>query len=48
MEFIKPYYKNPIKWIFRERRDVFMNKNLPRENVNEFYNRAKVVVKYTS
>lgn len=40
----KPYYKNPIKWLFRERRDVFMNKNLPREKVNEFYNRAKLVL----
>lgn len=40
----KPYYKNPIKWLFREKRDVFMNKNISREKVNELYNRAKLVL----
>lgn len=38
----KPIYKNPLKWLFRERRDIFMNKNIPPSEVNRLYNRAKV------
>lgn len=40
----KPIYKNPVKWLFRERRDIFMNKNIPPEEVNKLYNRAKVCI----
>ncbi|MDR3705524.1 MAG: glycosyltransferase [Paludibacteraceae bacterium] len=40
----KPYYKNPLKCLFRERRDIYMNKNVPRQGVNLLYNRAKVVL----
>lgn len=40
----KPYYKNPVKWLLREHRDIYTNKNLPREEVNLLYNRARVVL----
>lgn len=40
----KPYYKNLLKWLFRERRDIYMNKNVPREMVNLLYNRAHIVL----
>jgi spore maturation protein CgeB len=40
----KPYYKNVIKWLFREKRNIYMNKNIPREEVNLYYNRAKIVL----
>lgn len=40
----KPWYKNPIKTLLRERRDIYTNHNLPSRDVNELYNRAKVVV----
>ncbi|MBQ9584185.1 MAG: glycosyltransferase [Bacteroidales bacterium] len=40
----KPWYKNPVKALLRERRDVFTNCNLPPEEVNVLYNRARVVL----
>jgi len=40
----KPYYKNLLKWLFRERRDIYMNKNAPCREVNLLYNRARVVL----
>ncbi|MDL2207997.1 glycosyltransferase [Parabacteroides sp. OttesenSCG-928-O15] len=38
----KPIYKNPIKWLFREKRAIYKNKNIPPEEVNGLYNRAKI------
>lgn len=40
----KPWYKNPLKALFRERRDIFTNRNVPPVQVNELYNRARVVL----
>lgn len=39
----KPYYKDFIKWIFREKRHIYKNKNIPGALVNEYYNRSKIV-----
>ena len=38
----KPIYKNPIKWLFREGRSVFLNKNISPKEVNRLYNRSKL------
>lgn len=38
----KPFYKNPLKWLFREKRTIFKNKNIPPPEVNRLYNRAKI------
>lgn len=40
----KPWYKNPLKWLFREKRNVFMNKNITPAEVNLLYNRSKVCI----
>ncbi len=40
----KPWYKNPIQWLFRERRDVYTNCNATAEQLNLDYNRAKIVL----
>ena len=40
----KPWYKNPVKALLRERRDVYTNHNVAPGAVNELYNRAKVVL----
>lgn len=40
----KPFVKDPVKWLFRERRDIFLNKNVPSEIVNSLYNRAKICI----
>lgn len=40
----KPWYKDPLKALLRERRDIFTNRNLPPKEVNALYNRAKVVL----
>lgn len=40
----KPYYKNFFKYLFREKRSVFLNHNLPADAVNQLYNRAKIVL----
>jgi len=38
----KPWYKNPLKWLFREKRDIFKNYSIPPEEVNRLYNRSKI------
>ena len=38
----KPIYKNPIKWLFREERSVFLNKNISPKEVNLLYNQSKL------
>lgn len=40
----KPYYKNLLKWLFREKKNIYMNRNIDRNIVNQYYNRAKVVL----
>jgi len=40
----KPIEKNPIKWLFRERKDIYTNKNLSPNEVNRLYNHAKIVL----
>ncbi|MBP5505898.1 MAG: glycosyltransferase [Bacteroidales bacterium] len=40
----KPWYKNPLKALLRERRDIYTNRNLPPAQVNALYNRARVVL----
>lgn len=40
----KPWYKNPLKCLFRESRSIYLNKNVPEILVNDYYNRAKVVL----
>jgi spore maturation protein CgeB len=40
----KPIYKNPIKWLFREHRKIFRNKNISPQEVNQLYNRAKICI----
>lgn len=38
----KPFYKNPFKWLFREQRGIFKNRNISPAEVNKLYNRAKI------
>ena len=38
----KPIYKNPIKWLFRKERSIFLNKNIAPEEVNILYNQSKL------
>ncbi|MDR0418970.1 MAG: glycosyltransferase [Prevotellaceae bacterium] len=40
----KPIYKNPVKWLFREKHSVFKNRNIPPEKVNELYNRSRMCI----
>lgn len=40
----KPWYKNPLKWLTRERRDIFMNRNASAEELNRDYNQASIVL----
>lgn len=40
----KPWYKGFLKWLFRERRDVYKNKTVAPDQVNELYNRSRVVL----
>ncbi|MFA9390567.1 MAG: glycosyltransferase [Prolixibacteraceae bacterium] len=40
----KPYYKSIVQWLFREHRSIFKNVNIPPAQVNQLYNRSKIVV----
>lgn len=40
----KPWYKNPLKALLRERRDIYTNRNVRPAEVNALYNRARVVL----
>lgn len=40
----KPWFKNPWKWLTRERRDVYMNCNATGEQLNLDYNSARIVL----
>lgn len=40
----KPWYKNPIRCLLRERRDVYRNRNTDFRQLNEDYNGARLVL----
>ncbi|MBQ8720805.1 MAG: glycosyltransferase [Paludibacteraceae bacterium] len=40
----KPYFKNPIKWLFRGYRDVFLNHNIAPSIVNDLFSRSRIVL----
>ena len=40
----KPYFKYPVKWLFREKRNIFKNINIPPEKVNELYGRCNIAL----
>lgn len=40
----KPWYKNFWKWLFREKRTIYANHSIPTHQVNDYYNRSKVVL----
>ena len=40
----KPYYKNPISWLFRKYRKTFQNHNIAPEEVNNLFARTKVAL----
>lgn len=40
----KPYFKNPITWAFRRNRKVFLNHNIPPEQVNNLFARTKIAL----
>jgi spore maturation protein CgeB len=40
----KPYYKNPVKWLFRTKRKIYKNKNISPEKLNELYRRCKIAL----
>ena len=40
----KPWYKNPLRWLLRERRDVYQNRNASSEQLCLDYNRARIVL----
>lgn len=40
----KPFVKNPIKWLFREKRHIFKNTNISPQEVNELLSRTKVAL----
>ncbi len=40
----KPYYKNPISWLFRRNRKVFRNVNISPSDVNKLYSRTKIAL----
>ncbi len=40
----KPWYKHPIDWLTRERRDVYTNRNASVATLNEEYNHARIVL----
>lgn len=40
----KPWYKNPWRWLTRERRDVYMNRNATGQQLNHDYNRSLIVL----
>ena len=40
----KPWFKNPVKWLLRERRDIYMNCNATAAQLNQDYNDARIVL----
>jgi len=40
----KPFVKMPLKWLFREKRDIFKNVNIPPQKVNELFSHTKIAL----
>ena len=40
----KPWYKNPLKWLLREKRHIYQNRNISAHEVNLYYNRSRIVL----
>ena len=40
----KPWYKNPLRWLLRERRDVYQNRNTTGQQLNLDYNHSHLVL----
>lgn len=40
----KPWYKNLLLWMTRERKDIYMNRSTTAEVLNREYNRARIVL----
>lgn len=40
----KPYFKNPISWLFRRYRKTFLNYNISPKQVNNLYARTKIAL----
>lgn len=40
----KPYFKDPIGWMCRGYRDVFMNRNIAPEEVNRLFSRTRIAL----
>lgn len=40
----KPWYKGVLRWLFREHRDIYKNRNVSPDEVNRLYNRSRVVL----
>lgn len=40
----KPWYKNLWQWLTRERKDVYQNRNASGKQLNEDYNKARIVL----
>lgn len=40
----KPWYKNPVKCLTRERRDIYMNRNASGQQLNADYNQSRIVL----
>lgn len=40
----KPWYKNPLKWLLREKRHIYKNRNIDADEVNRYYNRSRIVL----
>jgi spore maturation protein CgeB len=40
----KPFYKNPMKWLFREKRHVFKNINIAPCKVSELFSHSRIVL----
>lgn len=40
----KPWYKNPWRWLTRERRDIYQNRNATGAQLNHDYNASRIVL----
>lgn len=40
----KPWYKNPWRWLTRERRDIYQNRNASGQQLNQDYNASRIVL----
>lgn len=40
----KPFYKNPLQWLFRTKRAVFKNNNIEPDEVNKLFSRCRIAL----